>query len=295
MTWRPNLESSQLLFATQTVLNNYEYDITLKQLYYILAGLGEIEMSTSSYRKLSTLMLNSRKYGRVKPDLFVEKKDFSLKPPSNLTNSVVSSYHIHRLEGQPDYLEIWVDKSSFASFVKDIVAPYDIEVFTSEGFSPYSFTYSAYSRLMNAVNLGKIPRVMYLSDFEPSSIVIFDSILTELAALLCMTTREASTFVFRTLLTPEHIVKYQLPYETLVEGPKTPPFEEKYSDILKSVGIPRIIRAEIESIEPSEARRLILNAVFAIIDYGKVEETVRIENSNKLSLAKALKDSEGKI
>jgi len=287
MTWRPNTESSKLLFSAQRVLNDYDYDITLKQLFYLLVDLGEITMTSNSYRKLSTLMLNCRKYGRIRPDLFVEEQDFDLKP-ANLED-FVDSYRINRLSMQDDYVEIWVDKASFAQFVRKTVKPYDVQVFTSEGFSPYSFTYSAYLRLTNAAKMGKIPRILYFSDFEPTSLVIFESILSELASLLNMTTREVSTFVFRVMVLPEHIVHYQLPYEILESSKSTELFEERYSSTLKSVGLPGVLKAEVESLNPSVAKGLILNAVFAILDYGKISFAQEIESAERMALRQLFK------
>lgn len=288
--WRPNTESSRVLLAAQRVLNEYQYPITFKQLYYRLVAEGVIENNMSKYRMLNNLVTNARKYGRLQPSLFVPAAPVGLidVPPDKFLETAAGLYHIDRTQTQKNYVEIWVEKNTVHNFLDHLLRPYDVPVFVTQGNSNYAFAYQAYKRLREATQKGKVPRVIVLTDLCVSSHNNFEYYLTEMASLFEVSYSEIANVIFQLGVLPDHIVRYDL-----VEAPsrtndrRTAHFDEKYGDILESLDLPRNTRVELEAIDPKSLRSLIYNTVFGILDYNAMREVEIREEADK----KALLDS----
>lgn len=293
--WRPNTESSRVLLAAQRVLNEYQYPITFKQLYYRLVADDVIENNMSKYRMLNNLVTNARKYGRLQPSLFVPPSPVGLAtiPPEQFLETAANHYHIDRTQTQKNYVEVWVDKNTVHNFVDHLLRPYDVPVFVTQGNSNYAFAYQAYKRLRAATQAGKVPRVIYLTDLCVSSHNNFEYYLTEMASLFEVSYSEIANVIFQLGVLPDHIVRYDL-----VEAPsrtndrRTANFEEKYGDILESLDLPRHTRIELEAIDPKSLRELLYNTVFGILDYNSMREVERREVAARRRLLKSVKGLE---
>lgn len=293
--WRPNTVSSRVLLAAQRVLNEYQYPITFKQLYYRLVADGVIENTMSKYRMLNNLVTNARKHGRLQPSLFVPVGPASLATvdPQAYLKACIDLYHIDRTQTQKNYVEVWVEKNTVYNFVEHLLRPYDVPVYVTQGNSNYAFAYQAYKRLRAATQAGKVPRVIVLSDLCVSSHNNFEYYLTEMASLFEVSYAEIANVIFALGVLPDHIVRYDL-----VEAPsrtndkRTQHFDEKYGDILESLDLPRNTRVELEAIDPKSLRELIYNTVFGILDYNAMLEVEAREKVDKQALRESVKGLE---
>ena len=282
--WKPNKASAQVLLSAQRVLNEYQFPITFKQLYYRLIAEGVIENSQSKYRMLNNLITNARKHGRLNPSLFVpaaplHRVDVSVE---NYLQTCANLYHIDRTKTQKNYVEIWVEKNTVHHFVSHLMAQYDVPVYVSQGHSNYSFAYQAYERLRLAAQSGKVPRVIFLMDLCVSSFNNYEYFVQEMAALFKVSYNEMASVIFCQGVLPDHIVRYDL-----VEAPsstndrRVKPFEDRYGDLLESLGFPRTPRIELEAIDPKDLRALIYNTIFGILDYSQMLSIEKREHDDK--------------
>lgn len=290
-TWKPNKESSKILLAAQRVLNEYQYPITFKQLYYRLVTEEAIDNSLASYRKLNSLITNARKNGRLAPSLFIpnfvedNQDEEDTTRLENYLDRVVNEYHIDRMTNQKNYVEVWVGNEEMYGFMSTLLAKFDVPVYVFQGYSSYQFTYQAYRRMSAAVQRGQVPRILYFSDLSVSSMNIFESVLNEMASMFEMSYTEISSIIFSVGVLPDHVVKYDL-----VTAPDAPSdsrvklFDEKYGDILESIGLPRNIKVELESVDPKWLRALLYNAVFSILDYNVMREVEKKEQEDREKL-----------
>lgn len=287
-TWKPNKESAKILLAAQRVLNEYQYPITFKQLYYRLVAEEVIDNNMASYRKLNTLVTNARKNGRLAPSLFIpdlsEPEDDEEKLEAYLEKAI-EAYHINRMTNQKNYVEVWVGNEEMYGFMSALLTKYDVPVYVFQGYSSYQFTYQAYRRMSAAVQRGQVPRILYFSDLSVSAMNIFESILNEMSAMFDMSYTEMCSIIFSVGVLPDHVVKYDL-----VAAPDAPTdsrvklFDEKYGDILESIGLPRNIKVELEAVDPKWLRSLLYNAVFSILDYNVMREVEKKEQEDKEKL-----------
>jgi len=294
MAWRPTPASARVILSAQSVLNEYPYPITFKQLFYRLAAGGVVEYTESSYRALNSLVTKARKHGRLHPSLFVppQESPSTASVERGYFSKALQEFRLDRLQGQPSYVEIWVEKNTMLHFVQSIVKDFDIPVYSSQSDTTYSFTYQAYRRINEQVRKGKIPRIIWLSDLSVSSVNIFESFLNDMAALFEVSYRDISSIIFQLGVAPEHVVYYGLvPAPFPCKDKRLRQFEAKYGDLLQSIDLPRNTCVDIESIDPKDLRDLIFNTLFSLIDYGTIETVIEEESNAKRRLTAVLKSA----
>lgn len=287
--WRPTKDSSELLRHCQRVLGEYDSSITLRQLYYILASEGHVSLDEASYRKVKNLMINARKASKVPPTTFS-------KPYKALDESVystaasyledcVGSYRIPRTYNQPNHVEIWVEREPHKVFVESVVSEYDVPVFTTGGYSSFSFVFDAAKRIESSAERRGSPRILYLSDFSPSSVNMFESQVSEISSHLSMSREEVEAIMLRVCVEPEHIIRYDLPIiESARPTQKTALFEATYSDLLETLGLPKVPFVEIESLNPKDLEEIINNVLFSLTDQEVLTKVPILESDNRKKL-----------
>ncbi len=289
MTWRPTKESSSLLLESQRLLNEYSGSITLRQLFYLLTGSGHIKFDETAYRKVKNLMINARKHGRVPPTTFADDPSLTdLEVYRNADDYIANSvkrYRIPRTFDQPNHVEIWVEREPLKVFMDSLVAPYDIPVYVTGGYSSFSFVFESARRLSASTVRQGSPRVLYFSDFSPASINMFESQVSEVSSHLGLTRDEANAIMVRVCVEPEHILKFDLPIlEAAPATPKTALFESMYSDMLEYIGLPRIPIVEIEALNPTDLSDIVSNILFSLTDQNTLSDVARLEDKNRRAL-----------
>ena len=292
-TWRPTRESQRLLGASQTLLSEYSESITLRQLYYLLVREGLVDYSESAYRKVKNLMINARKYGSVPPTTFsyeIEPTDDTIyADPMRFLNNSVKEYRIPRTLGQNNYVEIWVEREPLKVYLDSVVKVLDVPVYVTGGYSSLSFVFEASQRLKEASKRDGSPRVIYLSDFSPASLNMFESQVTEIGNHLGLTPNQASAIMLKSCVEPEHIVRFDLPiFNELPSTQKTALFESTYSTRLQALGLPPICTVEIESLNPKALSAILSNILGSLFSADKVREVIELEKHNKELMYKFL-------
>jgi len=286
MAWRPTKDSSALLLECQRLLSEYSGSITLRQMFYLLVAGGHIDLSEASYRKVKNLMINARKAGRVPPTTF----SAAATPPDDTVygdaerylRQCLKDYRIPRTYGQPNYLEIWVEREPHKVFVSSLVNDYDIPVYVTGGYSSFSFVFEAAKRIAEAAERDGSPRILYFSDLSPASTNMFESQVSEISSHLTLTKDEVDAIMLRVGVDPEHVIKFDLPVlESLRPSQKTTLFESKYSDSLEDLGLPRLPVVELEALNPIDFSEIVSNVLFSLTDQRALEDVALLEDENK--------------
>lgn len=287
MSWNPHKSSSDLLFSCQRVLNTYPYKISIRQLFYQLVRSGELDLSESSYRKLKNLILNAKRKGRMSPSTFVVG---SLEQEEATLNNLHNLYKEDIFKDQKFYVEIWVESGSMKEFVESVVEKLRIPVFVSTGYSDYSFIYLASRRISKALGRGLSPKVLALSNFSPQSLSMNTAALRELSLVFDMTEDEMAAVIFCPCVRLETVLIHDLPYFEPHKSCKGyADFSRAYGDILSSLGYPKALSVDIESLDPEDLAKLIFSTLGYILDMQKVESLISIEGEKRLHLAEALR------
>jgi hypothetical protein len=293
MSWRPTKDSAALLLECQRILSEYTGSITLRQMFYLLVEAGYIDFSEASYRKVKNLMINARKAGRVPPTTFSDAlpaiDDGLYGDAERYLRYCLKSYRIPRTYGQPNYVEIWVEREPHRVFVNSLVKDYDIPVYVTGGYSSFSFVFEASKRIADAASRDGSPRILYFSDLSPASINMFESQVSEISSHLTLTRDEADAIMLRVGVDPEHVIKFDLPIlDTLRPSQKTALFESRYSNMLEELGLPRLPIVELEAINPIDFSDIVANVLFSLTDQRFLEDVALLEDKNKQVIRRSI-------
>lgn len=293
MAWRPTKDSAALLLECQRLLMEYSGSITLRQMFYLLVAEEKIDFSEASYRKVKNLMINARKAGRVPPTTFSAAAP---APDDTLYGDVdrylrkcFREYRIPRTYGQPNHIEIWVEREPHKIFLNSLIGEYDIPVYVTGGYSSFSFVFEAAKRIEQSTDRDGSPRILYFSDLSPASINMFESQVSEISSHLTLTRDEVDAIMLRVGIDPEHVVKFDLPVlESVRPNQKTKLFEDRYSDTLEDIGYPRLPIVELEALNPVDFSEIVANVLFSLTDQRALEDVALLEDKNKQLLRRGI-------
>lgn len=285
-SWSPQGRSLKLIMATLRYFEEYSEAITLRQLFYLLVEDGLLRNDEASWRKIKTITLKARKHHRLPPTAFSLNKhpvktEYVVAADQYL-GKALKDYRIPRTYGQENYVEIWVEREPLNIFVEHLLGQYDIPVYVTGGYSNYSFIYSAAQRLKDSVSRKGSPRVLYLSDFSSSSFKMFETLSEELGSELGLSRHEMGSVLFKVAVSPEQIIKYELPrcYTPSKEA-RIPKFMEMYGDLMSVVGLDDKGCVEIEALNPKVLSSLLHSVVFGLMDQSVMADVARLEAQSK--------------
>ena len=134
--------------------------LTARQLYYQLVSRDIIANSVAEYKKLTVLLTDARYAGMIdwaaiedrnrEPDTPSEWDD-----PAQLVESALRAYRLPRWEGQPNYVELWVEKAALAGVLQPLAREFHATLMVNRGYSSASAMYESAERIKTAQHLNK--------------------------------------------------------------------------------------------------------------------------------------------
>jgi hypothetical protein len=129
--------------------------LTARQLYYQLVSRDIIANSVAEYKKLTSLLTDARYAGMIdwaaiedrnrEPDTPSEWDD-----PAQLVESALRAYRLPRWEGQPTYVELWVEKAALAGVLQPLAREFHATLMVNRGYSSASAMYESAERIKKA-------------------------------------------------------------------------------------------------------------------------------------------------
>lgn len=173
---------------------------TIRGLCYVLESIGVIPKTEKDFRKVYDAMSTARKNGTISMTAFIDNSRYPIKrfndkyrsvieqisdgldKIDNLTFTDLGIKNIPRWHKQSYYVEIWVEKFSFAEVLYNILKDHEVVIIPNRGWSSISFLEN------NIINLGwKLSenqnlhaKVLYFGDLDPSGWVMDDHYVREI-------------------------------------------------------------------------------------------------------------------
>ena len=171
-------ETRHLLSEIITVVEDYHsqgFKLTLRQLYYQLVVKEILPNKQAMYAKLSKILSDARMCGQVDWDIIedrvrVPKMHSEWDDIQDLVNSAIHSYRKNRMDGQDNYVEVWVEKDALSGVLSPITDEYHVHLMVNRGYSSVSAMHDAALRFERATNQGKDCTILYLGDHDPSGL-----------------------------------------------------------------------------------------------------------------------------
>lgn len=195
--------NKELAEKVNSILEEYDVPLTLRQVYYRLVALG-LKNAQKVYQNLSGKLSRLRERGKVPWDKIVDLKRQPEKKPSWTSpemffETVSWSYKRDLQQGQKKYIEVWSEK---AVAIRQITDKFDVHLLAGGGYRSSSALYEAAERFKS---VGKPVVILYLGDFDPSGLDIERDIKTRTKKVFGL-----EVDVQRVLLTRQDITDYEL-------------------------------------------------------------------------------------
>jgi hypothetical protein len=149
------------------------YSLTLRQVYYRLVGKGLIENNMGSYKQIGTVISNGRLTGLIDWQA-IEDRTRHLRTlnhwdsPAQIMTAAASSYQRDLWEGQPFYVECWVEKDALIGVVEQAANRWDVPCFSCRGFASQTEVWAAAQRMRRQAEAGRECVIIYMGDHDPS-------------------------------------------------------------------------------------------------------------------------------
>lgn len=149
-------KSLELINLVNQVVEEYQaqrYELTLRQAYYQLVARGYIPNNERSYKNIGSLINDGRLAGLI--DWYsITDRTRNLRSnghwdnPADVIGSARYSYMLDKWQGQPNYVEVWVEKDALVDIVGQACRPLDTPYFSCRGYTSQSEMWSAAQRFI---------------------------------------------------------------------------------------------------------------------------------------------------
>lgn len=268
--------SLDLIRLVNEVIEEYSaqgYELTLRQAYYQLVARGYIPNNEKSYKNIGNLINDGRLAGLIDWYSITDRtrnlrRNSHWDNPADVIASAKYSYLLDKWEGQPNYVEVWVEKDALVDVVGQACRPLDVPYFSCRGYTSQSEMWAAAQRFIRQEDREQ-RLIIHLGDHDPSEIDMTRDIQERLEMF------GADVYVKRVALTMEQIEFYT-----------PPPNPAKITDSRCEKYIAEFGNEswELDALEPKVITDLIRDEVTVYRDDDIYREVSRKENREKTEL-----------
>lgn len=171
-------KSLDLIELVNQVIEEYSaqgYELTLRQAYYQLVARGYIPNNERSYKNIGGLINDGRLAGLIDWHSITDRTrnlrgNSHWDNPADVIASARYSYLLNKWEGQPNYVEVWVEKDALVDIVGQACRPIDTPFFSCRGYTSQSEMWSAAQRFIRQNQIRENCFIIHLGDHDPSGI-----------------------------------------------------------------------------------------------------------------------------
>lgn len=176
-------KSLELINLVNQVINEYKnqgYELTLRQTYYQLVARGYIPNNERSYKNIGNLINDGRLAGLIDWYSIVDRTrnlrgNSHWGKPEDVIASARYSYLLNKWDGQPNYVEVWVEKDALVDIVGQACIPLDTPYFSCRGYTSQSEMWSAAQRFIDQSYRDNC-YIIHLGDHDPSHVLVIGAI-----------------------------------------------------------------------------------------------------------------------
>ena len=276
---------AEIVSAVNTILGQYDFPLTLRQVHYRLVSRNFIQNTSSAYSGLSKMLVKARENGDVDDTRIEDRARQVLKAKKSYDNpeqfteimknnfrSIGQAYRANLWVDQPVFVEVWVEKDALSTLLNEAAEPYRVTVCPGRGYSSYTYI----KRLAIDDRLSHVDKpivVLYFGDHDPSGIQMTE----DLERRLVKYGENLNIEVKRVALTIEQVKQYELiPNRIKSKDSRSEEYSKKYGDDCW----------ELDAIEPKELQRIAKEAIEKQLDLKMWEKSLKQEEMDRANLTK---------
>jgi hypothetical protein len=173
---------TSIVQAVNAILAEYDFPLTLRQIYYRLVSTNLVPNKRSAYNQLSKTLVKARENGEVDDTRIEDRARQVLRGepgcdgPKQFTEIMEDwfrgsgkRYHADLWSNQPVFVEVWVEKDALSRVIAQAAEPYRVTVCPSRGYSSYTYL----KRMAIDDRLSDVDKPIIILDFrdhDPSGI-----------------------------------------------------------------------------------------------------------------------------
>jgi len=188
ITRRTNVHkpTARLFLGFNSILDEYDEQVTVRQLYYQFVARGWIVNNAKAYSNFDKSLTKARDFGLVDWNRIIDRArqvlagerepTFDLAEgfdPADRVRSQIREafdseayyYDLRKWHGQPYHVEVWTEKDALAGVMEPICRNQGVNLVVARGYCSYTFKMEGSSRLANDGRQGVI---LYFGDLDPS-------------------------------------------------------------------------------------------------------------------------------
>lgn len=147
--------------------------LTLRQLYYQFVAHHGLPNNERSYQNLGKLISEARLAGLVDWNAIEDRGRVCAVPAAwssaqALVEVALKQFRLPRWEGQPHYVELWVEKQALAGVLEPVADEHHIPLMVNKGYSSQSAMYASAQRFLAHGAKCESSVLIYLGDHDPS-------------------------------------------------------------------------------------------------------------------------------
>jgi len=179
------------------------------------------------------------------------------------------SYYLNRWENQPNYPEVFIEKKALQGIFGSVCREFDVGLGACKGYPSLTFLNDTSKRLIDVIERGKTPILLYFGDYDPSGEDIPRSIGENLEKLGVYDLE-----VRRISLLEQQVIDWKLP-----------PAPAKKGDS-RTANWDGLGQVELDAVEPNVLRKMCREAILDIFDeslYTDLREREKQERARYMS------------
>jgi hypothetical protein len=263
------------------------YQLTLRQLYYQFIARDMFPESRrdpalgtknteKNYKWLGQLVSDGRVAGMIDwnhihdTSRATQGGDAGWDSPRDIIEASARQYGISHWDGQPEYVEVWVEKEALAEVISRTASRWDVTSFACKGYVSQSAMHDAARRIRLREHEGRKVTIIHLGDHDPSGIDMTRDIQDRLALF------RSAARVDRIALTMDQVIA--------LNPPPSPAkiTDSRAADYIEQYGTDSW---ELDAIEPAQLDALVEDAILEHLDLGLRRQRLDREEDEKRELA----------
>lgn len=282
--------SKRIIAQALEIIGQYDFALTLRQLYYQFVQKDLIPNTQKSYKSLGGVINDARLAGLIDWNSIEDlTRDLRGNPhwhsPAQFMESVVPQYANDLWADQQNHVEVWVEKDALRSIVGRVCKPEDVGYFSCRGYGSQSEMWAAGMRFKQKMNDSwqghgeRFGHIIHLGDHDPSGLDMTRDITERMEMFLGPEDFERRT-VHRIALNMDQIRRF-----------KPPPNPAKVTDSRAKKYIAEFGTKswELDALPPKELDRIIRHKIRSLRDDDIWEASIERQNKGRAALEKAQK------
>ena len=284
--WDPAAKTLTTIQQANAICTTYQqqgYILTLRQLYYQFVARDLIRNKQSEYDRLGEILNKARLAGYMDWN-HLEDRTRNLvanthwRSPDHIMEAVHSSYMVDRWQGQPTYVEVWVEKDALLGVIERPARDLDVAWFSCRGYTSQSEVWGAAQRVAGKLRRGGYQQavIIHLGDHDPSGLQMSEDIERRMRLFLGREGFANQFDIQRIALNMDQVLQYAPPPNPAKST------DSRYAWYVDKFGTDE--SWELDALDPAVIDQLVRDAVEAVLDAAAQAPVLAQEAKDKALL-----------